>query len=64
MAWIGIILAATCVLNTIGLIALNIRVRYLEKLQGDLILQQLIEESKYLEKTLNNMKKENNNDTN
>lgn len=54
--WTGVILAVTCILNTIGLIALNIRVRYLEKLQGELILKQLVEDAKYLEKTLNNMK--------
>lgn len=56
--WIGVILAITCILNSIGLIALNVRVRYLEKLQGDLILKSLVEDAKYLEKTINNMKEE------
>lgn len=55
MAWIGIILAATCVLNTIGLIALNLRVRYLENLVGDLIVEQIVGEAA---KTLKNMKEE------
>jgi len=62
--WIGMILAATCVLNTIGLIFLTLRVRYLENLVGDLIVEQIVGEATYLAKTLNNMKKENNNDTN
>lgn len=61
MAWIGIILAATCVLNTIGLIALTLRIRYLENLMGDLIVEQIVGEAAYLAKTITNMKKENNN---
>lgn len=57
--WAGVILAATCILNTISLIALNMRVRYLEKLQGDLILKSLVEDVKYIEKNMTSMNKEN-----
>lgn len=64
MAWVGIISSVICVLNFIGLLALTIRVRYLENLLGDLIVEQIVGEAAYLAKTITNMKKENNNDTN